>query len=384
MSEVKGAYNVCIIGGGITGTALAYSLCNLGETSVAVFEKSYLSSGSTGRCGGGIRQQWSTKNNVRLAMRSVELFEHFKEDVGTDIEYYQGGYLMLSYDEEEAKQFEKNVEIQREEGLDVEILTPKQVSERYPYINTKDLVLATFCQKDGHANPHKAVIGYAQAARRMGAKIYTHTEVLGIDVQNGKVVGVDTNQGYFKCDAVVNASGPWSKQVSQLVGVDLPTESYRHQIFVTEPLENFFPMMAISFAGTFYMRQAQHGQFIMGQGDKDEKPGINYNVTFKFEKELTVKMVELFPFLRNLRIMRHWSGMYNMSPDAQPIIGQSNIVNNYFYAVGYSGHGFMVAPAVTEALAELIVLGKTTHTDISYLNVDRFANAEVEKEKNVV
>lgn len=384
MSEIKGAYDVCIIGGGITGTALAYSLCKLGETSVAVFEKSYLSSGSTGRCGGGIRQQWSTKNNVRLAMRSVQLFEHFKEDIGMDIEYYQGGYLMLSFDEEEAKQFEKNVEIQREEGLDVEVLTPKQVSERYPYINTKDLVLATFCQKDGHANPHKTVIGYAQAARKMGAKIYTHTEVLGIDVQNGKVVGVDTNQGYFKCNAVVNASGPWSKQVSLLAGVDLPTESYRHQIFVTEPLENFFPMMAISFAGNFYMRQAQHGQFIMGQGDKDEKPGINHNVTFKFEKDLTVKMVELFPFLKDLRIMRHWSGMYNMSPDAQPIIGQSNIVSNYFYAVGYSGHGFMVAPAVTEALAELIVLGKTVHTDISYLNVDRFANAEVEREKNVV
>jgi len=384
MSDVNGTYDVCIIGGGITGTALAYSLCKLGETSVAVFEKSYLSSGSTGRCGGGIRQQWSTKNNVRLAMRSVKLFENFEEDVGMDIEYYQGGYLMLSYDEEEAEQFEKNVEIQREEGLDVEILTPKQVSERYPYINTQDLIVATFCQTDGHANPHKAVIGYAQAAKRMGADIYTHTEVLGVDVENGKVVGIQTTRGYFKCNVVVNASGPWSRQVAELAGVELPTESYRHQIFVTEPLENFFPMMAISFAGNFYMRQAHHGQFIMGQGDKDEKPGINYNVTFKFEKELAEKMVGIFPFLKNLRIMRHWSGMYNMSPDAQPIIGQSDKVKGYFYSWVYSGHGFMVAPAVSEALSELIVFGKTLHTDVSYLNVDRFSNEDVEKEKNVV
>ncbi|MEJ5256791.1 MAG: FAD-binding oxidoreductase [Fervidobacterium sp.] len=382
MSNKK--YDVCIIGGGITGTALGYFLCKLGKTSVAIFEKSYLSSGSTGRCAGGIRQQWSTRPNVRLAMRSVKLFERFKEDVGMDIEYTQGGYLVLSYTENEAAQFERNVLMQREEGLNVEILSPSEVSKRYPYINIEGLKLATFCQTDGHANPHKAVIGYAQAIRKMGGAIFTHTEVTDIDVINDRVVGINTSRGYFSCDVVVNASGPWSREISELVGVELPTESYRHQIMVTEPLENFFPMMAISFSGNFYMRQTQHGQFILGQGDKDEKPGINYNVTFKFEKELTSKMIRIFPFLKNVRLIRHWSGMYNMSPDAQPIIGESEKVKGYYYAVGYSGHGFMVAPAVGEALAELLVFGKTLHTDISYLGLKRFENMVVEKEKNVV
>ncbi|MGC8903312.1 MAG: NAD(P)/FAD-dependent oxidoreductase [Fervidobacterium sp.] len=377
-------YNVCIIGGGITGTALGYFLCKLGETSVAIFEKSYLSSGSTGRCAGGIRQQWSTRPNVRLAMRSVKLFERFKEDVGMDIEYAQGGYLVLSYDDQEAEQFEKNVQMQKEEGLDVKILTPRQVKERYPYISTEGLIMATFCQTDGHANPHKAVIGYAQAIRNMGGHIYTHTEVTGVDIQNGKVIGIETSKGYFGCNIVVNASGPWSKEVSQLVGVDLPTESYRHQIMVTEGLKNFFPMMAISFSGNFYMRQTQHGQFVLGQGDKDEKPGLNYKVTFRFEEELIKKMVRIFPFLKNVRLLRHWSGMYNMSPDAQPIIGQSKKVKGYYYAVGYSGHGFMVAPAVGEALAELILFGKSLHTDISYLDVERFEKLSIEREKNVV
>lgn len=377
-------YNICIIGGGITGTALGYFLCKLGETSVAVFERSYLSSGSTGRCAGGIRQQWSTRPNVRLSMRSVKLFERFKEDVEMDIEYKQGGYLVLSYSEEEAAQFELNVKMQREEGLKVDVLSPKEVSQRFPYVNTEGLIMATFCQTDGHANPHKAVIGYAQAIKRMGGHIYTHTEVKGVDVENNRVVGIDTTNGYFKCDAVVNASGPWSKEIGQMVGIDLPTESYRHQIVVTEALENFFPMMAISFSGNFYMRQTEHGQFILGQGDKDEKPGINYNVTFKFEEELISKMVKIFPFLKNIRLMRHWSGMYNMSPDAQPIIGQSNQVKGFYYAVGYSGHGFMVAPAVGEALAELILFGRTLHTDISYLDIRRFENINIEKEKNVV
>lgn len=377
-------YDVCIIGGGITGTALAYFLTKLGERSVAIFERSYLSSGSTGRCAGGIRQQWSTRSNVRLAMRSVKLFERYREDVGFDIEYKQGGYLVLSYDVEEAEAFERNVKMQREEGLEVDILSPKQVRERFPYVNTEGLVLATFCGTDGHANPHKAVIGYALAAKSRGASVFTHTEVIGVEVAGGRVVGLQTTRGFVRCNAVVNASGPWAREVSKLVGVDLPVDSYRHQILVTEPVENFFPMMAISFSGNFYMRQTEHGQFVMGQGDKDERPGINHNVTFRFERELSAKMVKHFPFLRKLRIIRHWSGMYEMSPDAQPIVGQSKLTKGYFYAVGYSGHGFMVAPAVAEALAETIVFGKALHTDISHLDVDRFSGKEIERERNVV
>ncbi len=381
---MENKYRVCIIGGGITGTALGYYLAKYGEKSVAIFEKDYLSSGSTGRCAGGIRQQWSEPANVRLAMRSVKLFEKFKEEIGTDTEYFQGGYLILSYSNEEAEQFEKNVKMQREEGLDVQILTPKEVKEKYPYINTDGAVMATFCQTDGHANPHKTVIGYANAFKRLGGHIYTHTEVKGIDVVNGKVVGMDTTAGYFKCDVVVNASGPWSKQLGEMANIELPTESYRHQILVTEPVENFFPMMAISFSGNFYMRQTQHGQFIMGQGDKDELPGINHNVTFRFEKEIAEKMTKIFPFLKKIRIIRHWSGMYNMSPDAQPIIGESEKVKGYFYAVGYSGHGYMVGPAVGEALAESILFGKSLHVDISYLNIRRFKEKVFSKEKNVV
>ncbi|QTA37132.1 FAD-binding oxidoreductase [Thermosipho ferrireducens] len=376
-------YKVCIIGGGIIGTAIAYNLCRLGETSVAIFEKRYLSSGATGRCGGGIRQQWSTKANVKLAMRSVKLFERYKEDIGMDIEYTQGGYLLLSYSEEEAEQFEKNVKLQREEGLNVEIISPKTVKKKYPFINTEKLVLATFCQTDGHANPHKATFGYAKAAKTMGADIFTHTEVFGIDIVNKTVKGVHTSKGFFECEIVVNAAGAWSKDVGKMANLNIPTESYRHQIFVTEPLEYFFPFMAISFSGNFYMRQALHGQFIMGQGDKDEKPGINENVTFKFEKEMARKMTRIFPFLKNLRILRHWSGEYNMSPDAQPIIGESKDIKGYYYAVGFSGHGFMLAPAVGEAVAELITFGKSIHNDISHLNTDRLSKA-TEIEKNVV
>ncbi len=381
---MKRKYSVCIIGGGIIGSSVAFHLAKFGCSDVAVFEKSYLSSGATGRCGGGIRQQWSARMNVRLAMRSVRLFENFKEDTGFDIEYRQGGYLLMAFSDEEAERFEENVKMQRQEGLQVEILTPKMVKERYPYIDTKDLVLATFCQTDGHANPHLANFGYAFAAKKMGVDIYTHTEVQDIDVEGGRVAGVRTDKGEFKCDVVVNAAGGWSREVGKMAGVDFPTTSYRHQIFVTESLEDFFPFMAISFDGNFYMRQTKHGQMIMGMGDPDERPGINRNVTYKFEKDMARKMTRIFPFLKNVRIIRHWAGCYNMSPDAQPIIGCSKSVKGFCYAVGFSGHGFMLAPAVGEALAEMILFGQPRKVDIPFLDMGRFEKGIAEVEGNVV
>jgi len=375
---------VVIIGAGMVGASIAFHLTRLGEKDVFILEKSYVSSGSTGRCAGGIRQQWSTRNNVRLAMRSVEWFKRVREDTGMDVEYKQGGYLILSFDEEEAEEFAENVKMQKEEGLEVEVLTPKQVKRRFPYVNVEGVKLATFCPTDGHANPHLANFAYIRRSVENGARLFTKTEVKEIDVSNGTVKGVWTNAGYIECEVVINAAGPWSKDVGEMVGIDLPTESYRHQILVTEPLENMMDPMIISFSGNFYIRQTRHGSFLMGQGDKDERPGINKKVTAKFLLEMVNKMSRRFPFLRNLRVIRQWSGEYNMSPDAQPIVGLSENVSGYFYAVGFSGHGFMVAPAVGEAIAEWIVFGKPKSVDVSQLSLERFKGKEFLKERSVV
>lgn len=379
---MKNEFRIAIIGAGIVGSSIAYHLAKFGENDVAVFEKSYISSGSTGRCAGGIRQQWSSPNNVLLAMRSVKLFERLSEETGMDIEYKQGGYLVLSYDESEAKQFEENVKMQRSLGLNVELLSPQQVKKRFEYVNVDEVLLATFCQTDGHANPHLANFAYAYSARRLGVTIFTHTPVLGVEV-GASWFTLHTDRGKFKARVLVNAAGEYSGYVASMVGLNFPVETYRHQILVTESVKNFVDPMIISFSGNFYVRQTKHGQFIMGQGDKDEKPGLNYNVTFKFEKDLAMKMCHLLPFMRKLRVVRHWSGHYNMSPDAQPIIGESPQLPNFYYAVGFSGHGFMLAPAVGEALAEKILFGSTKHVDISDLNVDRFERFTV-REMNVV
>ncbi|MFW6121240.1 MAG: NAD(P)/FAD-dependent oxidoreductase, partial [Petrotogales bacterium] len=237
--------SVVIIGGGIIGTSIAYHLCKNGIKDIVLLEKDYLSAGSTGRCGGGIRQQWSERANVRLAMRSVELFQKFKEEIGLDIEYYQGGYLLLAFTDEEVELFENNVKMQQEEGLDVTFLTKKETAEKFPFINTSGVKAAAFCSSDGHANPHLATMGYAKAAEKLGAKIITRTKAIDIDVINNEIQGVNTDKGYIKTCLVINAAGGYSHEVGKMAGIDLPTESYRHQIFVTEPVEHIMDPLVI-------------------------------------------------------------------------------------------------------------------------------------------
>lgn len=375
--------SVVIIGGGIIGTSIAFNLAKLGIKNVSVFEKSYISSGSTGRCGGGIRQQWTSPMNVRLAMRSVELFERFKSDVGMDIEYVEGGYLLLAYTDKEIEEFKKNVKMQREEGLNVELLTNRQIAKKFPFMNLEGVKGGTWCPTDGHANPQIANIAYAMAIKRMGVELNTHTSVESIDTQNGKIVGVQTSKGYVKTNVVVNAAGGFSHEVGLMAGVDIPTYSERHQILVTESVNHILDPMVISFQNNYYVRQTMHGSFVMGQSDKNPAKGNDLGHTVEFLEEMAPKMVHDFPFMKHLHIVRQWSGAYNVSPDAQPIIDEARNLSRYIFAVGFSGHGFMLAPAVGEAVAEMIVYGRSKTMNISNLGISRFEN-KIEKEHNVV
>lgn len=380
---VKNRYRVVIIGGGVIGTATAFYLAKSGIRNVAVLEKDYLSSGSTGRCGGGIRQQWSERMNVRLAMRSVDHFKRFESEVGFDIEYFQGGYLLLAHTEEEVSLFEKNTKMQQEEGLNVVLLSREETAKIFPFINLTNVEAAAYCPSDGHANPHLTTFAYARAAQRMGVDILTHTSVKRILTENGRITGVLTDRGEIEAEVVVNAAGGYSHEVGRMAGIDLPTESYRHQIFVTEPLEHFMDPLVISFEKNFYIRQTKSGNFIMGQGDRTELPGHDITPTWRFLREMTGKMPVFFPFLSDMRILRHWAGLYNMSPDALPIIDRSCEIENFYCAIGFSGHGFMLAPAVGEAVAEWIVYGEPRSVDISNLSLNRFKQGFT-REKNVV
>lgn len=377
--------DVVIIGGGISGVAIAYNLAKKGVKNIVVIEKSYLASGATGRCGAGVRQQWGTEMNCRVAMESIKFFETANEELeyNRDIEFKQGGYLIVASTEKEDLQFQKNVALQRSLGMEVEYMTPKEATKIVPYLNTEGLTSATFCQKDGHLNPFLATDAYAKAAERLGVKIYTYTEVLGISTSNGKVTSVLTNAGEIFTNTVVNAAGGYSKNIAEMVNVDIPVYSERHQILVTEPVEPTQGPMVMSFSKNIYCQQTPHGSFVMGRGDNTEPRDLRITSSWNFLDEMAKTVTELLPPLGKLRVVRQWAGLYNLTPDRQPIYGAVDNVEGFYMAVGYSGHGFMFAP-MTGLLMSEIILGEETSIDISSLDLGRFARNELVFEPSVV
>ncbi len=376
---------VVVIGGGVIGTSIAYNLAKQGCTDVCVIEKSYLASGATGRCGAGVRAQWGTEMNLRMAIESVRMFERMNEelDYDDDIEFNQGGYLLLAYTDAGWDQFQRNVELQRKFGLQVELCSPERARQIVPHLNIEELIGATYCETDGHCNPFKVTDAYAKAAKRLGVRIHTNTEVTGIRTERGKIVGVETSKGFISTPIVVNAAGGHSQDIARMAGLDIPTYSERHQILVTEPVAQMQGPMVMSFHHHIYCQQTPHGSFIMGLGDPTEKPGYNTNGTWQFMEEMAEKITWLLPPLRNIRVVRQWAGLYNMTPDRTPILGGVDSLDGYFMAVGFSGHGFMLAPMTGVLLAE-VVLGKQPSLPINLMDLGRFTRGELFHEPSVV
>ncbi len=377
--------DVVVIGGGITGTAIAYNLAKKGVKNIALIEKEYLASGATGRCGAGIRQQWGTEMNCKIAKYACDLFENATEELeyDGDIEFKQGGYLIVSSTEKEHEQFKKNVALQNSLGIDSKLIDLNEAKKIVPYLNTEKLVSATFHQKDGHLNPFTTVDAYAKAAERLGVKIYKYTEVTGIIVNNGRIEGVKTNKGDIGTNVVVNAAGGHSQVIAKMAGVDIPIYSERHQILVTEPVEPVLGPMVMSFSLNLYCQQVPHGAIIMGRGDEGEPRDFRITSGWHFLDEMTKTITDILPPLKDIRMIRQWAGLYNMTPDRQPILGAVDEVEGFYQAVGFSGHGFMFGPATGVLMAEKI-LGEENTIDIDMLHLNRFREGNLILEPSVV
>ena len=381
---MKNRAECVIIGGGVVGAAIAYYLAKGGMTDTVLVEADYLSSGATGRCGGGIRQQWSTEANTKLAIESVREFSTLEDELDADIEFLQGGYLVLAYTEEDEAQFEKNVALQQGLGLDVVKLTPDEIRERVvPQLNTEGVRMATYCPSDASANPFLTTHAYANAARRLGVQVELFTRVNRVLTDGGRVTGVETSRGTISAPLVVNVAGSHSVPIAKTAGVDLPITPCRRQILVTEPLERFFDPMIISFSFGIYFRQVRHGSVIGGFGDPDEPPGFNQTSSLEFLTTMSSKLAFLMPRLRSVKVVRQWGGLYDLTPDAQPILGETDGVEGFFQASGFSGHGFMIAPKVASLVAS-VVAGTEPDLDISRLNARRFTEGPVTTDKSVV
>lgn len=372
-----------IIGGGINGCALAYELAMAGMKDIVVVEKNFIASGATGRCGGGIRQQWSTPMNIKLAVESVHIFERLNDILEYETEYFQGGYLILAYTDEEVEQFDKNVRLQKSLDLDVELISAEYAKKIVPRLNVEGVKAATYCTTDGHANPFYVTQAYAQKAKEAGVTFILDTEVHSIISEGNNIKAVVTDKGKIYTDTVINASGGFAHLVAKMLNVDIPVKPYRHEILVTEPVNRIFDPLIISFYHHIYFRQELNGGILMGQGDPDEPSSFNVEGSFPFVNEVTSKVLKLMPCLKNVSVVRQWAGLYAVTPDAQPVLGPVGDFERFIQVVGFSGHGFMLAPRVAQHVTDYIINGKMS-SEMKELSIERFDNKNLNIDVNVV
>ena len=363
--------DIVIVGGGIIGTSIAYHLARKKARKIVLFEKAMLGEGSTGKCAGGIRAQFSTEINIRLSLESFKTWNHFEELFDTELGFRRVGYLFLAATDEEWEVFQANARLQHQLGVKAELLTPGEIQKRWPFLRTDDLRGGTFCSWEGYAGPYEALSAFARGARRSGVKIYEGTEVIGILKNHGRILGVRTSQGDMEAPVVVNAAGPHAGQIGEMAGVEIPVKPYRRQLFFTAPFPHIpdaIPLV-IDFHRGWYFRREGPGLLI--SGPKDPFPSFNLNVDYEAMVEVAENSMYRVPILEKAEINRGWAGLYEISPDHHAILGEAPGLKGFFLANGFSGHGFQHSPAVGKVMAELI-LGEVPSIDISSLSIERF------------
>ncbi|MCK4552195.1 MAG: FAD-binding oxidoreductase [Tenericutes bacterium] len=378
--------DIVIIGAGISGLSTAYNLAKNGVKNIVVIDELFITSGSTGRCGAGVRQQWGTKLNCILAKKSIEFFMTANEVLGykKDIEFKQEGYLILSTSKEEDEVFKKNVAVQNSIGIPSKLLSVEEALKVVPHLNPKAFTSASFCKTDGHVNPFLMSEAYYKAAKNLGVDFYFYEKVLEIKVNNNRIEEVITDKRVFETNKVVNAAGGFAKEIGDMVGVEIPVFSENHEILVTEPTTNIQGPMVMSFSKNIYCQQVPHGSFLIGRSNPDALPNHDISSSWQFLDEMAKTVCDILPKVGKLRVIRTWGGSYNNSPDHQPIISDIEGLPGFYIACGYSGHGFMFAPITGEILTQMI-LNKPLEDYTKELHINRFNNKEItDFEKSVV
>ncbi|GAB3289698.1 NAD(P)/FAD-dependent oxidoreductase [Parasphingorhabdus pacifica] len=374
---------VVVIGGGVIGVSIAFHLAEAG-TSVMLLERAELGSGSSSRAAGGVRAQFSDPVNIELGARSLRAFEKFSERPGGEIDLSQNGYLFLLSEPDDVDAFERGVDVQNGFGVPSRMLTVDEACSMSPFVVPDGLLAAAYSPSDGHCTPEAVVQGYASGARQHGAVLRTHCAVTGVETTGGRVTGVHTEAGTIEASTVICAAGAWSAEVGDMLGVDLPVRPLRRQILVTEPIDQLPPNLpfTIDFATSFYFHEEDPG-LLIGMSDPDEEYGFRLGTDDQWLGRLSDAVQRRAPRLSDVGIAHGWAGLYEVTPDHNALVGAADGPDRFLYATGFSGHGFLQAPAVGEVMRDL-VLGYTPAIDISGLHATRFAGSQTRPERNCI
>jgi sarcosine oxidase, subunit beta len=381
--------DVVIAGGGIVGSSIAYHLTAAGCRDVLVLEReSAQGKGSTGKSMGGVRAQFSTPVNIQMSLYSIPFYASFEDRLGYPCDYRPQGYLFCATSEKHLAYLRANHEKQVALGLkDVRLVTGDEIRGMFPQLRGDDIVGGSFCGTDGFVDPYSAMVGFTTWALDRGAVLWKSAVMTGLLCDGKGIAGVETSRGSVATRRLVNCAGPWASGVAKMAGVDLPVEPLRRMLVPSEPFDEFphTAPMIIDMSNGFHFRPESRG-FLLAWNDPEETAGFKTEFDVGFVEKILTRAADRVPCFANLPVnpKRAWAGLYEMTPDHHPILGEAPGTPGFFLANGFSGHGVMHAPATGKILSDLILTGKTELIDASLLDLARFAEGRMIHETAVL
>jgi glycine/D-amino acid oxidase-like deaminating enzyme len=365
-------YDVIVIGAGSVGTPAALCLAETGLRTLVIDELPSVGQGSNKRAIGGLRATHSDAAKIRVSLRSLEVFGTWEERYGEKIEWHKGGYSFVAYREEEEKSLKGLLPFQKSHGLNIDWLDKRQLLEAVPDLNPNGLIGGTLAPDDGNASPLLAAQAFYRRAKSLGAEFRFSEKVTGLIAAGGRAAGVRTDKGEYSSGAVINAAGPFGAEVARLASLEVPVRPDSHEGAVTEAVARFLEPMIVDIrpvagSANYYFYQHDTGQVIFCITPCPPIWGLDVRETSSFLPMVAKRMVEIIPRLKNLRVRRTWRGLYPMTPDGLPIVGETKEVPGFVLAVGMCGQGFMLGPGLGELLAR-IVQGKLRDEDMDTLS----------------
>ncbi|AAB90958.1 NAD(P)/FAD-dependent oxidoreductase [Archaeoglobus fulgidus] len=345
---------VAVIGGGVAGLSAAYFLAKAGAD-VKVFEQKYLLYGASGRNSGGLTAQFTNEAMIKLAKRTLELYDELQSEVGFNFLLRRDGYVKIAGKGEEAK-LREEVEFQRKAGVKVKMVEPEFVKELFPDINTSAFTAASYFADGGVVFPWPVVWGLAKGCRELGVEIYDYTPA-SVEVK-GNDLTVKASGESYKVDYIINAAGAWSNEISQQAGVELNNKVFREEICVTESLKPYLDPYIMDISTGVYFSQSMRGEIVGGiLGSETDR--LETKASLDFLTTYAKRVTELVPKLRGMAVLRQWAGLYDAGRNGMPVIGQTK-VRGFIQLNGFGRHGMSLALAAGEGVAELIVKGRSS------------------------
>lgn len=381
---LKDTYDVVVIGGGVHGLATAYYLTQLGVTDVAVLEAKYIGFGGSGRNTAIVRSNYRTPEGIAFYDHSVKLYEQLAADLDFNVMFSQHGHLTLAHNERGVTGLRERANANQLMGVNSRLISPKEIKELCPHMNVfgpqRFPIMAALYHPPGGIIRHDAVVwAYARGVDRGGGHVHQRTEVQAIERTNGKISGVVTNRGTIKTGVVVNATAGYASTICKMVDLQIPLETHPLQAAVTEPLKPWLNQVIVSSTLHVYVSQSDRGELVLG-AEVDDYSSYSLRGTLQFAEGAATHLLELFPFLANVKLLRQWAGLCDMTPDYSPIISGVPDIPGFYMTVGWGTYGFKAGPASGHLLAQMIYTQRTPEK-LEAFSITRFAEDRLVGEK---